>query len=375
MNLAVNRFGLKLAVVGITTVVMLSLSEIAARVVENDSAEGSVDFLTAYDPYLGWSKIPNGSVENITSEFHVVERTNSKGLRGPELCARFIQGRHISDELEVPVDVVNAGTVGYATDQELLFYEAEGYKYNPDITVLLFYVNDVWFNNQTRYWRGQKPSFKLVDGNLKLTNSPVPEPDPEQFAFEVQGGRGLALLVRRIDAWLGSRSFLYRVARRASVDSAFVRRQLIQSGLAEVPGEWMPWRKNSTKELSDAWLLTEALLVRLRDRVQADSSQFAVFYIPSRPGVYPSDWLRTQQAYAMDGEEWDPAQDSRVLESICQQSGIPYIMPLSDFRETAQRLSAPQDPLYFLDDAHWTPRGHRLAGRIIADYVAKRIID
>ena len=392
----------KLAVSGGALLLTLLAAEGGARFVEGRAAAYQVSYLTAYDPLLGWSKIPNGSVENVTREFHVVERINSKGLRGPEVPYRkpadslrvlllgdsFLEGygvneedllssevrRRLSENTDATVEVVNAGTVGYATDQELLFYELEGRKYNPDFTVLLFYVNDVWFNSKTRYWRGQKPRFRLRDGKLELTTSPVPEPDPDEFAFEVQGGRGLTRFVRRSDAWLGTRSSLYRLARSAAVNNAFVRGQLIESGLAEVPGEWMPWRKETTAELEDAWELTEALLVRLRDEVEADGSKFAVFYVPSRPAVYAEDWHKTRRAYAMDEGEWDPAQDSLSLAAICERRKIPCVIALNEFRAAAGESEAPRQSLYFQDNAHWTPRGHQLAGRLIADYVLAQIV-
>ena len=166
---------------------------------------------------------------------------------------------------------------------------------------------------------------------------------------------------------------MYRLARGAAVNNTFVRGRLIQSGLAEVPGEWMPWRKETTAELEDAWKLTEALLVRLRDEVEADGSKFAVFYVPSRPTVYPQVWEETRGAYAMGEDEWDPAQDSFSLASICERGKISCIIPLDEFRAAAGESEAPRQSLYFQDEAHWTPRGHQLAGRLIADHVLARI--
>ena len=142
--------------------------------------------------------------------------------------------------------------------------------------------------------------------------------------------------------------------------------------MAEVPGEWMPWRKQPTPELEKAWNLTEALLVRLRDEVEADGSRFAVFYIPSRPAIYPADWKRTKRAYAMD-DDWGPAQDAVSLAALCKRRKITCILPLDEFRARARELEESQQALYFQDDAHWTPQGHRLAGQLIADYVSKEI--
>ena len=62
-----------------------------------------------------------------------------------------------------------------------LFYgyvqnENQGRKYSPDLTVLLFYENDVWFNTQARYWRGRKPYFVLKEGVLDLVGLEARDP-------------------------------------------------------------------------------------------------------------------------------------------------------------------------------------------------------
>lgn len=380
----------KLALLAGATAFSLALAEGAVRWLDSLPKQSKVRYLTAYDPELGWSKRPNGRAESRTHEFHVVETTNSQGLRGPEipfdklpgvfrvllLGDSFLEGFTVSfDDLVseqlrvqlqrrmgVPVEVVNGGTVGYSTDQELLFYRRDGRRYHPDATVLLFTVNDVWFNRSERYWRGSKPRFILDDGELVLTNSPTPPPSENEFAYAVPGGRGLAWGVRRSDAWLGARSAFYRLARKAVADSPWTRRWLIHYRLAGVPGEWKPWSKRLTPALAEAWTMTEALLAKLGDEVEADGSTFSVFYVPHRAAVYPEHWEHTRRAYDMTDAGWDPAQDAVVLEQICRRCALDCIIPLEEFRSEGATKA-----LYFSEDAHWTPEGHRLAARLIAE--------
>src|SRR5260221_2647016 len=72
-------------------------------------------------------------------------------------------------------DVVNLGVSGYATDQEMLMLESEGWKYHPDLVVLFLYYNDIWMNGQHLLARNQfKPVFDLDEGgNLALKYVPV----------------------------------------------------------------------------------------------------------------------------------------------------------------------------------------------------------
>ena len=376
------------------TVATLFVAEIAVRIIEAIRPNSRIEFLTRHDPVLGWSKSPNSTAVIETAEFEVTEQTNSRGLRGPDipfdkpdgtlrvllLGDSFLEGYSVNDadlvsevvrrelqsQVKRPVEVINGGTVGYSTDQELLFYQNEGRRYSPDLTVLLFYVNDVWFNRQDRYWRGRKPYFELRGDNLTLENTPVPPPDPEGFAYAVQEGKGLTGAVRRSDAFLGRQSVLYRTAREVVSESPSVRGFLTRAGLVPVPGEWMPWRRQSTPELSAAWQATEAILRRLRDTVEADQSAFAAFYIPSRPAVYPADWERTKLAYAMDDAGWDPSHDAVVLRQICERQGFECQIAIDEFRAEARRLKDSGQSLYFWQDAHWSPEGHQLAGELIA---------
>ena len=98
-------------------------------------------------------------------EYTVEVAINSHGLRDPErgyetpagtarilaLGDSFVEGYSVSlpetatQVLEsalgragCPAEVINGGTAGYSTDQELLFYETEGHRYKPRVVVLFF---------------------------------------------------------------------------------------------------------------------------------------------------------------------------------------------------------------------------------------------
>ena len=57
---------LKLAVLAGAIVISLLTAEAIVRWIEASTRAGKVEYLTAYDPVLGWSKEPNRSVENRT---------------------------------------------------------------------------------------------------------------------------------------------------------------------------------------------------------------------------------------------------------------------------------------------------------------------
>jgi len=375
----------------------LVIGEIAARVAQSGgpSAEGDGGTLYEHDPLYGWKKRPATTLRVQTAEYDVTQTINALGLRGPEttrekppgtrrvllLGDSFLEGYTVdegdlvSTQLETllqldggaPVEVLNAGTAGYSTDQELLYFENEGRTFEPDVTVLLFYVNDVFFNVNGSYWRGEKPYFEPTDSGPALRGVPVPPPEENRYAFEVQGGTGLVALVRRADAWLGARSALHRLVRGAVTDSPALSGLAIRLGAADVPGEFRPWQRTPDAEIERAWSVTESLIARLRDSVVGAGSEFLVFYVPSRPAVYPDDWRRTRRAYAMDDEAWSPAADADFLSGVCQRLSLRCVLPVEEFREEASRIEGDGGRLYFAGDGHWTAGGHALAARLLAD--------
>ncbi len=134
----------------------LLLLEGAARVLRagrGPSTGTEFSTYTEYDPLLGWRKRPGSHVRFQRREYATDLVINSRGLRGPErpyerpagtfrllaLGDSYVEGYAVQEpetvrgELEsslgrpgCPVEVLNGGTVGYSTDQELLFYRGEG---------------------------------------------------------------------------------------------------------------------------------------------------------------------------------------------------------------------------------------------------------
>ena len=217
---------------------------------------GHSQLFVEYDPLLGWKKIPNVSGLRITPEYSITESINSKGIRGPEypyekpnneyriliLGDSFAEGYMVEfhelfsevlkanlntvDNLQLDVEVINSGTGGYSTDQELLWFYSEGKKYNPDLTVLMFYDNDVWFNNQHKYWRGEKPQFVIYDNQfVQLTNVPVPrQKDTPETEFS-------------LGDWLKNDVQLYRFLEARIENTPSLQELGIGLGVLEAPSQ------------------------------------------------------------------------------------------------------------------------------------------
>lgn len=342
-----------------------------------------------YDPLFGWRKIPNARGMYVTDEYNVFESFNSQGIRGPEyayekkknvyrvlvlgdshaegytvdfetLFSEVMRAKLNESAGEVKVEVINGGTRGYSTDQELLFFEKEGKRYQPDLVILMFCHNDVWYNRASKMWRWYKPLFKVEKEELYLTNVPVPKPN--QISSD------------RVKQFLNEHFYLYHFIHDKIRHSRFYS-WFIQSGLVAFPDELRVWQKSGNTQIREAWGLTEALLAELKRKVTSSGSRLFIFYVPPRESYDAKNWAATKRKYGLSGEDWDAARPALELEMICRRHGIDFLNPTEQFKTEAKKLEPKSKQLHFFKDGHWTKEGHRLAGELLTEYISDRYDD
>lgn len=354
-------------------------------------------FFVEHDPLLGWRNIPNASGRIITDEYAHELRYNARSMRGPLipyerragvyrvllLGDSFVDGytetlgnrvgevlqRELS-EAGINAEIVPMGTPGFSTDQEYLWLTSEGLRYRPDLVVLVFHPNDVWYNQTDQYSRGHKPRFALQAGELELTGVPVPPPDAEQLQEE------------GVHEWIRRNSKLYWLLARAVQSHPRLYGLAVELGLT-VPspemvfdaergvvtaGEFSIFKTDAPPEALQAWQITRALVERMRDDANAAGADFLVFVIPIRSRIYTQD--NDVRANAAAGNaEIDLDAPVRQFQDLCATEAIPYIDPTATFVQTANRFAGRGERLYYRYDWHWNANGHQLAGEILATRV------
>jgi hypothetical protein len=276
--------------------------------------------------------------------------------------------------------VIAAGTEAYSTDQELLFFVEEGWKYQPDTTVLMFFFNDVWFNMQARYRGGEvfgsKPLFKLEGRKLVLASKP--DPAPANGAASPPGaipppqGTESASATLAIKRWLNANSHLYRLVRRV------VRSEPGQATIPlrdvwfqhPLPGQYGVFQKTYNDDTRRAWTITEALILRLADEAARRGSRFLLFHAPPRESVYDDVWNKAMAYHALKDTEWRSDQVEVELRRICAENKLDCILPTLHFREQAAKIEPRR--LYLVNDPHWSREGHELVGKLLADHIQGR---
>ena len=355
-------------------------------------AQDNVDMFVEADSMLGWSKIPNHEAWLTAKETRVFEQINSKGIRGPEYEYRrkpgterilfigdsYIHGYTVQfDELisevtskrlekvfSTPFESIAAGTGGYSTDQQLIWFSNELHKYSPDQTVLVFCANDVFENSRNHYYQYPKPYFEIVDGSLQQRVGKVPSQEKNE---EQEVNDSEASVLQMIMEEGRKRSAFMRWAAKRVYGSIAYQNYNRKKDLPTP--HFNLFKKTETSRVARNLKLTEKLLEKFKEEVNAIGSQFVILFVPFRASVYPKMWNDTLAIYDLDQNEYDPDLLSKRLARISERLGIDYIDPTKTFRA---RLNDPND-LYLPLDGHWTAFGHETAAEVLSDYlIAKR---
>ena len=325
--------------------------------------------LYRYDELMGWCLVANKKVERKTSEYRVIELTNSHGLRCPEVPFKkqtdefrilflgdsFAQGytvewektyafvvkELVAKELNRKVTVVNGGCAGWSTDQQLLWYRRYGKSWKSDLIILLFYDNDLWYNTQHRYWRGFKPKFQMRQGEPKLVYHPE-RPIEWHHSSWLSHSYIALCLHEQLNGYIGFS--LPRISVAPDFSEEFNR------------------YVSSHKVTKEGWEITRALLSTLALEAKSDGSRFIVFNVPNRWSVDGLLKNRLINRYGKKAKGWDVKSISRRLPEVCKEMGIECIEPTKLFEQSREKL-------YFPIDGHWNEAGHHLAGTIIAGHV------
>ncbi len=360
-----------------------------------------------HDPLLGWRNIPNTKTIRASTrgKIKVLYQINSRGIRGPEysyekakneyrmlfLGDSFTEGYVVEfDDLFSEVmkselnnlkkginfQAINSGTSGWSTDQELLFFQNEGRKYNPDLTILMFFQNDLAYNNQSKDWgMFYKPLFKEINGKLVLTNVPVPKPDKIVHYDQLKPKE--ETVFKRLRVWLHNKSYLYGFLKERVKNTYFINDLAIKLHLKDKPGneddlllrEYSVWEKEYNESVRESWQITEAMLIKLKEETDSIGSGLLVFLIPHEAAVHQELWSKIKRNYGFSAEDWNIEQVGLELGVVCKRNDIDFINPTDLFRAKANELGK-NKMLYDPINRHWNVEANEFVGKLLADYIA-----
>ncbi len=298
---------------------------------------------------IGRQNRPNTAGWKHTAEFTTWVQVNSKGLRGPETSYAkpagvyrvLVLGDSFTFALQVAeeetfvvqlaerlntsgggprIETINAGTDGWSTANELAWFQQEGYRYEPDLVLLMYYV-------------GNDPG-----DNADLVGT-LEQVDHPRFGAPNDGPLG------DLRAALRGRLLTFNV-----VEQAILARTTppVFEPIAKAPKEQ---RNADTERKARGWVISEALLARLRDAVAARGGQLALVGIPLPSQVREAD------------------RPPSPLVEIGRTLQVPEIELFDAFAAQPSRV---RERLYFAQNGHWTPSGHALVAQTLATELSNR---
>jgi hypothetical protein len=297
------------------------------------------------DPYLGWSGKPNVRLRYHRPEFDTLVELDGGGWRRPlpprppDPARRILvlgdsftwgwgvgQGEVFTDLLQArlpaTVAVYNRGVIGFGTAQEYLLLERELAAAHYDTVVLMFFINDVVDNTDTK--DGHRPYFDLVDGRLVAH-----KPSAALRTYPLDDVLQHSLAYRFIALELGNLKRRFR-------------------GEAE---DERSYHKPGAVDFHDlpGYPIAARLLGEMNRLVREHGARFFLVYIPQRSEFE----LASPYPY--------PRAVHAMVEDIAQHEG----MPLVDLTAPSREQTRAGRELVFPVDAHWSAAGHQMAADVL----------
>ena len=384
-----RKWGARLGLLVIGLVAPLLVVELAVRlfgpILPGNYNTGT--FLTTHPVYGrfhvlgfdGWIKTP---------EFTARVTINSLGLRGPEqsyekppgvtrilvLGDSFVEAAQVDQHqamvgrLEAALnesrtgryEVLNGGVGGWGTGQQYVYLTAEGYRYEPDVVLVVLYLgNDIYDNSYVLQGRPKNPHEPYFvprdDGSLRQLDFRVRKPE--------QVNPAVGLLRAQSGLWnIFETGVLYKLDDPGE-DSEELR--LNRFNLNKM----LVHAVKPNERLEDAWRVTTGLLRRIEEAGRERGIPTAVVVAPAAWQVYGEDWDDLIHGNKLRPDEWSADSPNRLLAERSAEIRAPMLDLLPALRDEAE-LSP--NRLYFPSDKHWTPDGHAVAAREIRAFLAER---
>ena len=258
--------------------------------------------------------------------------------------------------------VVSGGVSGWGTGQQLLYYRADGRQYQPDLVLLLMFIENDFKDNLPG--RGitvdgvncYTPYFVFNDNTL--------DPSPWLYAPGLTPAVGEGSTLKKVGnnllGWIYRYSHLY-----TQIEPILPRYQPEFSMLDYYIG------KNETFDYAQD--LTYALVDELQREVQNDSAAFGVVLISPTSLIEFNQMSADERAAVYQrmpalkrAEEMTPLNQAIAAELAGNGVSTLDLLPLF-----LQHIDQTGEALHFEQDKHWTTAGNRLAAEAIYNWLVE----
>jgi lysophospholipase L1-like esterase len=345
---------------------------------EVDNGEAEWTNLTAYGPRV--NSVAHAYMYDVNGNIvydNIIEY-NGKGYRGPEVPYEkpddvyriLIMGDSFVEAIQVPYEqtfqaqlqerlsehdtadrryeVVAMGRTGWGTVHETVYYQVEGYKYNADLVILMFYINDVADNFPRFFYPNvNNTNFDFVFGQdsiqiLDTNEEPLPPNRPR-------------LLYNALPEFL-KQSKLARLFIRMADPPIPV--QTPGGVMTRVHPQFYIYVSDPPVEgYDDGWDKTADALDILANSVEENGGQLAVvpIFLGQDMVTSVSNWFPAMT----EGWQWDAGLPDQMLAQIFEGSDVMLWPTRPYFEAYADEVGGEvYNLLYLPEDGHFNALGH-----------------
>jgi hypothetical protein len=373
-------FGLAYALFMVVTLALIG--EVALRILPLGKFRSAP--FRQYDSELGVSLVPNMKVTHSRGCFTGLVETNRWGFRDRDRILEkppgmfrialvgdsVVEGVHVNPDQVMNiqmeklllqqgyhnVEVMNFGIEGIGTTQELIMYKDRIRRFHPDLVVLTVSDNDVMNNSSTLQPKSYGihtwycPYYNL-DANGQLVFQPVQRRPLNGLVTFLERHSYLVYYVERI--WYKADFQLYK-----------------WHGMPVYFGSYSD--DPLDPEWQQAWTVTEKVMARMRDTVEADGAKFVVVPWSNFSDIDP-DWRqRLTRQFGPLPKELAPERLDQRLQQIADRDKL-TMASLTPFMQAYRDQHQLPWPYFSLTcDPHFSALGHQVAAAAIMDMLKRQ---
>lgn len=256
------------------------------------------------------------------------------------------------------IEVMNFGVSGYGTAQELILFREVVRDFAPSIVVVAFLSGNDVRNNSKALEPKSRPFFELREGELVLDNS-----FRESDRFKRQNSIWWQAVAK-----MSNNFRILQLANKVRQGiSARRQAKLTVNDGAEKGIDNMVYLEPNDTLWSEAWSITEALILQLSKEVDGIGARFLTVSLTNASQVYP-DRADRERYMEENGLSTLTYPEDR-LSSFCAEEKIPFFSLVGPMSEAAVESG---ECLHGFSNAivcggHWNEKGHELAGDLISE--------
>ena len=256
------------------------------------------------------------------------------------------------------IEVFGVGATGWGTLQAYLYYHVEGYRFAPDLIVHFFVINDVADNHPQQFYQDRGIDFVVTEDAVQLLRDGIaPEIAPVN-----PGERLLDALPAPL-----AQSSTAALLRRLVAPSREAITLAGNLGGAH-PQNYIFVREPDVEGYPEGWRRTEQAYEIWAREAQANGAQLMVVAVDI--SVERITEISTYYPDEQDNWVWDVDLPYTRLGEILTPLDVPLLLTREPYAAYARSVDQhPFEALFYPQDGHWNPTGHRVTAELIASYL------